>query len=50
MIFAVMRQDALAAGKRRALADRPKERNGRMIFDRQNFAESLRSLMPLSAI
>ena len=50
MIFAVMHQDAPAAGKRRALADQPKKRDDWRGFYRQDFLESLRSLMPLGAI
>ena len=50
MIFAVMHQDAPAACKRRAFASRPKKRNDRRVFGRQDFVESLRSLAPLGAI
>ena len=50
MIFAVMRQDAPAAGEWRALVDRSEKRSGQRFFCRQSFLESLHSFMPLGAI
>ena len=50
MIFAVMCQDAPAAGEWRALADRSEKRSGQRVFCRQDFLESLHSLAPLGAI